>query len=313
MEEILKAITTLCIKVDSMDNEIQKLKTNEDNLKSKASQQHDYKNAELSRSEDSKNPEIKGDVGKHLKNHNICLNTAAGTSKRQHLGNLASVFYGDHFQIGSNVVEYDDSMDYPTSMNANALMADSIAMDEQFSMMDHWKASHFADLIKEKEFKKGMTSNIKINESMVVKATSVNVTTKKKLKEEEAASRYPKEDKRHPTFKELEAKVYLYPNSYVPMILDKLLAKKFVDLSKSMRSKEINNIGDPKYYKFHRVLGHLTSKCFILKEKIIIRNRQVVLRKRLPQTGEIRSDMDQLHPSKSIKPCINQKINSSLS
>ncbi|KAG5591551.1 hypothetical protein H5410_042065 [Solanum commersonii] len=30
-----------------MDNEIQKLKTNEDNLKSKVSQQHDYKNAEL--------------------------------------------------------------------------------------------------------------------------------------------------------------------------------------------------------------------------------------------------------------------------
>ncbi|KAG5620445.1 hypothetical protein H5410_005663 [Solanum commersonii] len=60
-----------------MNNEIQKLKTNEDNLKSKASQQHDYKNAELSRSEDSKNPEIKGDVGKHLKTHNICLNTAA--------------------------------------------------------------------------------------------------------------------------------------------------------------------------------------------------------------------------------------------
>ena len=56
MEEILKAITTLCIKVDSMDNEIQKLKTNEDNLKSKASisQQHDYKNAELRRPEDGK-------------------------------------------------------------------------------------------------------------------------------------------------------------------------------------------------------------------------------------------------------------------
>ncbi|WMV33227.1 hypothetical protein MTR67_026612 [Solanum verrucosum] len=37
IEKILKAITTLCTKVDSMDNEIQKLKTNEDNLKSKAS------------------------------------------------------------------------------------------------------------------------------------------------------------------------------------------------------------------------------------------------------------------------------------
>ncbi|KAG5609681.1 hypothetical protein H5410_020962 [Solanum commersonii] len=31
IEKILKAITTLCTKVDSMDNEIQKLKTNEDN------------------------------------------------------------------------------------------------------------------------------------------------------------------------------------------------------------------------------------------------------------------------------------------
>ncbi|WMV37330.1 hypothetical protein MTR67_030715, partial [Solanum verrucosum] len=83
IENILKAITTLCTKVDSMDNEIQKLKTNEDNLKSKASisQQHDYKNAELCQSEDRKNPELKGDVGKHLKTHNICLNTAAGLTK----------------------------------------------------------------------------------------------------------------------------------------------------------------------------------------------------------------------------------------
>ncbi|WMV49935.1 hypothetical protein MTR67_043320 [Solanum verrucosum] len=60
-----------------MDNEIQKLKTNEDNLKSKASQQHDYKNAELRRPEDEKNPELKGDDGKLLKTHNVCLNTAA--------------------------------------------------------------------------------------------------------------------------------------------------------------------------------------------------------------------------------------------
>ncbi|KAL3356394.1 hypothetical protein AABB24_017198 [Solanum stoloniferum] len=99
IEDILKAITILCIKVDSMDNEIQKLKTNEDNLKSKAntSQQHDCKNAELSQSEDFKNPELKGDVGKHLKTHNICLNIATGTgkqvSKKQHKNtNLNQLF-----------------------------------------------------------------------------------------------------------------------------------------------------------------------------------------------------------------------------
>ena len=84
IEELLKAITTLCTKVDRMDTEIQKLKTNEDNLKSKAniSQQHDYKNAELRRSEDDKIPEIKGDDGKLPKTHNVCLNTAACTRRK---------------------------------------------------------------------------------------------------------------------------------------------------------------------------------------------------------------------------------------
>ncbi|WMV09077.1 hypothetical protein MTR67_002462 [Solanum verrucosum] len=72
-------MTTLCTKVDSMNNEIQKLKTNEDNLKSKASQQHDYKNAKLRRSKDEKKPELKGDDGILLKTHNVCLNTAAET------------------------------------------------------------------------------------------------------------------------------------------------------------------------------------------------------------------------------------------
>ncbi|KAG5632848.1 hypothetical protein H5410_004565 [Solanum commersonii] len=65
-----------------MDNEIQKLKTNEDNLRSKVSQQHDYKNAELRRSKDEKNPELKGDDGKLLKTHNVCLNTVVDTSKQ---------------------------------------------------------------------------------------------------------------------------------------------------------------------------------------------------------------------------------------
>ncbi|KAG5631961.1 hypothetical protein H5410_003678, partial [Solanum commersonii] len=43
---------------------------------------HDYKNAELNRSKDFKNPDLKGDVGKHLKTHDVCLNTAVGTSKQ---------------------------------------------------------------------------------------------------------------------------------------------------------------------------------------------------------------------------------------
>ncbi|KAG5619781.1 hypothetical protein H5410_004999 [Solanum commersonii] len=52
LEDILKAITTLCSKVDSMDNEI-------------------------CQSEDTKHPELEGDVGILQKTHNYCFNAAA--------------------------------------------------------------------------------------------------------------------------------------------------------------------------------------------------------------------------------------------
>ncbi|KAG5576955.1 hypothetical protein H5410_057089 [Solanum commersonii] len=101
--EDIKAITTLCIKVKSMDNEIQKLKS-----KASISQQHDYKNAELRRSEDKKIPEIEGDVGKLPKTHNICSITTAGTSRKELANNylngnaIWSYCFRDQLMIYSN-------------------------------------------------------------------------------------------------------------------------------------------------------------------------------------------------------------------
>ncbi|WMV09049.1 hypothetical protein MTR67_002434 [Solanum verrucosum] len=117
IEEILKGITTLCIKVDSMDNEIQKLKS------TSTSQQHDYKNAELSRSEDFKNPELRGDVGKHLKTHNDCLNIVVGTRtpviEKQRNANLNQLFEKPFTQKTKNpltiepqISTYADSLQY---------------------------------------------------------------------------------------------------------------------------------------------------------------------------------------------------------
>ena len=84
IEELLRAITTFCTEVDSMDNDIEKPKTNEDNLKSKAniSQQHDYKKVELRRLEDGKILEIERDDRKLPKTHNVCLNIAASISRK---------------------------------------------------------------------------------------------------------------------------------------------------------------------------------------------------------------------------------------
>ncbi|KAK4731232.1 hypothetical protein R3W88_024220 [Solanum pinnatisectum] len=65
---------------------------------------------------------------KNNNSHTIVVTATLG-------GNLASVYFQELSQIGSNFGESDDSMNSPTSMNVNALLADSIDMDEKFTMM----------------------------------------------------------------------------------------------------------------------------------------------------------------------------------
>lgn len=100
------------------------------------------------------------------------------------------------------------------------------------------------------------------------KECTVKVITKIKLTKEESQSHYKREERWRPTLNEYEAKVYPFPDLDVPMILDEFVFKKVINLHESKSLKEINKVGDP--CKFHRVLGHRTSKCFILKEKIMM-------------------------------------------
>ncbi|PHT43084.1 Chitin elicitor receptor kinase 1 [Capsicum baccatum] len=80
LEKILKTLTTLSMKVDSMDNKIENLKTNEVKLKYKAMHQLTQQCAELCRSEDIKIPELKGYVGTLHKIHNVYQSTITGLS-----------------------------------------------------------------------------------------------------------------------------------------------------------------------------------------------------------------------------------------
>ncbi|KAF3675105.1 hypothetical protein FXO37_06055 [Capsicum annuum] len=75
--------------------------------------------------------------------------------------------------------------------------------------------------------------------------------------------------KNQPTLKELQARVYLFSNSDVLGILDELLAKEVIELPKSKRPEESNKVEYPKYCKFHRIVSHHTTKCFILKVQIM--------------------------------------------
>ncbi|OIT29925.1 hypothetical protein A4A49_51406 [Nicotiana attenuata] len=97
------------------------------------------------------------------------------------------------------------------------------ALGPFLSIASHGKLSPFAD---QKEFKKNVASKNQTKESVAVKATPVKVTTKQK-------------EKRRPTLKELKAKVYPFPDSDVPTILDEQLDKKVIDLPESKRPEEI--------------------------------------------------------------------------
>ncbi|KAM3358884.1 hypothetical protein P3S68_021817 [Capsicum galapagoense] len=81
LEKIINTLTTLLMKVDSMGNEIEKLKTNEVKLKSIVTNQLTQQCADLCRSEDIKIPELEGDVGTLHKTYNVYQSTSAGTSK----------------------------------------------------------------------------------------------------------------------------------------------------------------------------------------------------------------------------------------
>ncbi|KAG5605888.1 hypothetical protein H5410_027380 [Solanum commersonii] len=71
IEQILNTMTLLCTKLDTMDKELQQIK----------SQQHDAKHSELSPSEDLKIPELEGDDGKHKKTQpSNLLHGATGTA-----------------------------------------------------------------------------------------------------------------------------------------------------------------------------------------------------------------------------------------
>ena len=77
MKDLLAMMTNLCKKIEKIEADVQDLKGKIN------SQQHNYKHAELRRSADGKQPELEGDDGKLQKTHNkVCLNTAAGTSKK---------------------------------------------------------------------------------------------------------------------------------------------------------------------------------------------------------------------------------------
>ena len=120
--------------------------------------------------------------------------------------------------------------------------------------------------------------------STPVKASStpVKISCKIKTKEIKRDEPFRTQDKYRNTLRELEQKTYPFPDSDMAAMLDDLLEKEVIELPEYKRPEEMHRVNDPKYCKYHRIVGHPVGKCFILKELIM----------RLAQQGRIELDLE---------------------
>ncbi|KAH0642340.1 hypothetical protein KY285_033206 [Solanum tuberosum] len=171
------------------------------------------------------------------------------------------------------------------------------------------ETSHVFDPRKEDtQFKESL--DYTTNESLAVTMTSMKASTRQKLKEIEAHQQ-TREVKNQSTLKELQAKRYPFSDSDVPAILDELLTKKVIALPESKRPKESNKFDDPMYCKFHRIISHHTTKCFILKEKImtLVREGNIIIDDdETAETNHASVKLDYDSISEVLRPVASPKI-----
>ncbi|KAL0416671.1 UNVERIFIED_CONTAM: hypothetical protein Slati_3499000 [Sesamum latifolium] len=70
------------------------------------------------------------------------------------------------------------------------------------------------------------------------------------------------------TLKEMQARQYPFLDSDIPGIFDDLLEANLIDLPEMKRPEEAERKDDPKYCKYHRLVGHTIQDCFVFKDKI---------------------------------------------
>ncbi|KAL0413001.1 UNVERIFIED_CONTAM: hypothetical protein Sradi_1501800 [Sesamum radiatum] len=76
------------------------------------------------------------------------------------------------------------------------------------------------------------------------------------------------------TLKEMQARQYPFLDSDVSGIFDDLLEANLIDFPEIKRPEEAERKDDPKYCKYHRLVGHAIQDCFVFKDKVMQLARQ---------------------------------------
>ncbi|KAM2538545.1 hypothetical protein TB2_023980 [Malus domestica] len=158
---------------------------------------------------------------------------------------------------------------------------------------NHGKKEPIIDFKKDKVFSPNVdkTGKKPPNEAFTVNtapiktsSAPIKISSKTKAKEIKKCELPRTQDRYKSTLRELEQKVYLFPDSDMDSMLDDLLENKVIELPECKRPEEMNRVNDLKYCKYHRIVSHPVGKCFILKELIM----------NLAQQGQIELDLEDM-------------------
>ncbi|KAA0025983.1 retrotransposon gag protein [Cucumis melo var. makuwa] len=125
-------------------------------------------------------------------------------------------------------------------------------------------------------------ANSVLNESMVVQETPLKSFSKRKETKHER--NHDGDEKRRPTLRERQKKVYPFSDSNVAYMLEQLIEKQLIQLPEYKRPEQAGKVDDPNYYKYHQVISQPAEKYFVLKELIL----------KLARENKIELDIDEV-------------------
>jgi hypothetical protein len=113
------------------------------------------------------------------------------------------------------------------------------------------------------------TSKVEGKQSLVVNSTAIRVPTGVKRNDRATSATFQKGEIKKLSLKERQEKVYPFPDSDISRMLDDLLEANIIELPEVKCPDEANQMDNPNYCKYHRLISHPVEKCFVLKDKIM--------------------------------------------
>ncbi|CAA0821924.1 Unknown protein, partial [Striga hermonthica] len=116
--------------------------------------------------------------------------------------------------------------------------------------------------------------NKEVKEAMAVNARPIKLkgnTSEKAVEEKEVPQ---DRGQRKLTLKKMQAKQYPFLDSDVCGIFDDLIQEQLIELPEMKRPEEAEQVDNPKYCKYHRLVSHSIEDCFVFKDRVMQLARQ---------------------------------------